>query len=420
MGLLIVTPYSFSYYAFMRLFLYTTMAIICSSATPLVAAAQIAPSLSSFCHAEAGGVRSIRLSQTVYLEGDAIWFCAHPGDNPLSMPPRWRIVDASGALVQDGVSALLDGMALGMWNGRDRNDAQAPNGFYRVLFPGTAPGSEYFTVIPAAPQAKPPVFSITPSAETRAPFILLSSYTSHPHSTISVYGYAFDKNAPVQIQLGSSSAGASTDDAGSFTGSIRVPDEPKRSNSVRASSGARSAETPLYIGGYYPTVEPSSYYLLPNQTLTWSGKGFAPHAAVLVQGPEGYQRTIYADQHGAFSRAAAHTIPFSQQNNTIPFRVESADGTLPVSIVIGTFYPNLEPSTYYAARGARMSAAVSGFAPGEAVSLYVNGMFVGSMDTGENGSGTGLFWAPQSGSVFELRASGNASKTTASRTVALQ
>lgn len=172
-------------------------------------------------------------------------------------------------------------------------------------------------------------------------------------------------------------------------------------------------------GSYYPTVTPSSWYLLPGQTLSFSGTGFAPGEAANVSGGETF--AVTADQNGKFSGAGAMIVPYSWQNNTQSFTFSGSQDAYSVTDTLGfgSFYPNLNPSTYYVGVGQGLNASVTGFASGEQVQLQVNGQSVGQQATDGSGNAGFSFNAPDSGSSFTLTAVGLLSGRASSRTITL-
>lgn len=161
------------------------------------------------------------------------------------------------------------------------------------------------------------------------------------------------------------------------------------------------------------------WYLTPGQTLSFSGSGFAPHETVTVTGDKNF--TVTADQNGNFSNAGSVAVPYSWQNNTQSFTFTGNRSAYSITIKtsVGSFYPNLNPSTYYVGVGQGMSASVTGFAPGEQVQLQGNGSQVAQQSTDGSGQASFNFAAPSSGSTFTLAATGQSSGRTVTRTVTL-
>lgn len=259
----------------------------------------------------------------------------------------------------------------------------------------------------------------TPFALAQAGYLLLSPWSGTPGSSLSVEGHQFDPNENLSVSLGSTSTNATTDNSGRFTTTLTIPQQAPSTATVHASGEAGSASTQLWVAGYYPNAEPSTHYALPGQTITWSGSGFAPGESVTLSGPGGTIASFDA-AGGSFSGAGSYTVPHALQGGTHTFHLESSTTghTIVREITVGTFYPNLAPSSYYIVPGQNMSASATGFAPSEMVELYVNGTMVAEQ-AASDGSTTFNFSAPTSGSSFTLEARGTASHTSSVRTVTL-
>jgi hypothetical protein len=254
-----------------------------------------------------------------------------------------------------------------------------------------------------------------------AAWLNLNPYAGNASTTVGVQGFGFGQNEQVGVSLDGQSTQAQTDNSGNFNSSLTVPQQPAGSYQVTAqgkTSGA-SANAPYYINGYYPKVSPSSWYLSPGQTLSFAGSGFAPYETVTVSGTQNF--TVVADQNGSFSNAGSVTVPYSWQNNKQSFTFSGNRSAYSITIQtsVGSFYPNLDPSSYYVGYGQGMSASVSGLAPNEQVELRVNGSAVGQQQANGSGNASFSFNAPNSGSTFTLAATGLSSGKSSTRTVTL-
>jgi hypothetical protein len=172
---------------------------------------------------------------------------------------------------------------------------------------------------------------------------------------------------------------------------------------------------------YYPSANVSTYYVLPGQAITFSGRNYAPGDTVTIMAPGGTGHMDIAAPGGNFSNAGYYVIPFSFEDSRQTFTLISAQSgqTIPITVVVGTFYPNLNPSSYYVARGSTGQASVTGFAPGELVELMVNGKVVATANADGAGNATMNYSVPTFGNTFFLSAEGRASHTQSSRTVTL-
>lgn len=254
-----------------------------------------------------------------------------------------------------------------------------------------------------------------------AAWLTLNPYSGNASSTVGVSGFGFGSNENVGVNLDGQSTQAATDNNGNFAASLAVPQQPAGSYTVQANgqSSGVSAQSSYYINGYYPKVTPSSYYLTPGSSLSFSGSGFAPYEIVQVSGDESF--TVTADQNGNFSNAGAMTVPYGWQNAKQQFVFSGNRSAYQVTIKtsVGSFYPNVEPSSYYVSSNSGMSALATGFAQNEQVQFQINGNSVGQTQTDNSGNASASFNAPSSGGTFTLTAVGLSSGKTSSRTITL-
>lgn len=177
----------------------------------------------------------------------------------------------------------------------------------------------------------------------------------------------------------------------------------------------------VYNRGYYPWAQPSRWYVLPGEAITFSGSGFAPNESITIKTPTGSTMTFSANNSGTFSNQATYAVPFSIRNSTQRFSLSSSISgkTIEWNIVIGTFYPNLEPSNYYVPKNISMGARASGFAPNEPVQLLVQSNVVAQATADAAGNAVFTFSTPMRGGTFTLFARGMWSMTSSARVVTL-
>jgi hypothetical protein len=179
----------------------------------------------------------------------------------------------------------------------------------------------------------------------------------------------------------------------------------------------------LSTSSFYPNAFPSDWYLLPGQKLGFNGSGFAPNEAIRIIG-EGKDSTTNASGSGTFTINDAFVIPYDWAASTRTFTITggTSDGNVtprPITIQIGTFYPQITPSIWWVAHSQGMSVSGSGFAPNEQVELMVNGTEIGRMSADGNGNVNFNFTTPASGSSAMLTAQGLVSGLSSSRTIFL-
>lgn len=173
----------------------------------------------------------------------------------------------------------------------------------------------------------------------------------------------------------------------------------------------------IAAAAYYPKAQPSRWYVLPGQTLNFTGSGFAPGGSISITGAAPVSGS--ANLSGSFTTLPI-VVPYSWENTRQTFVVRAAGSAyaIPLTVSVGSFYPNLYPSTYFIRMGQNMRVMVTGFAPGETVTLSGGAT---SLQAAADSLGDASFdlTAPSSGDSFTITAHGGLSGVSASRTVTL-
>ncbi|MFA6427350.1 MAG: hypothetical protein WCW16_02805 [Candidatus Magasanikbacteria bacterium] len=198
-----------------------------------------------------------------------------------------------------------------------------------------------------------------------------------PGSVLSIDGQGFAPGEVIQFAMEGIIMGQITADAdGNFvSGQGTIPSVTAATHILHAigQSSDADAATYFYVGGFYPSIAPSSYYLLPTQVLSFSGGGFAPGEIIDVF--DGQNQTplssIAADGTGTFADAGSITIPLSFMG-TKTFRVVGrvSHGTAQTDITVGSFIPFAAPSTFYILPGDVLTFSGGGFAVNEPVKIF--------------------------------------------------
>ncbi len=176
-----------------------------------------------------------------------------------------------------------------------------------------------------------------------------------------------------------------------------------------------------------PFAEPSAYYVLPHYPLTVTGTYFTPGERVTVRQVNrstGNRTTIaagFADTNGGFFRNITPANPYVYASTTQTYVVEGEDSNYPVffSVVFGTYYPQITPSTYLAIGGQKISVTGYGFAPNEPVLIYGNNDLLMTTYAGVNGVIGITIRTPSSGKTYTVSAQGGWSQKISARTITL-
>jgi len=239
------------------------------------------------------------------------------------------------------------------------------------------------------------------------------SYTGSgaPLSPLAVNGSGFAAGENVTVLLGGSTLGsAAVDGGGSFHANFTVPNLPSNTYPLIATGSVSSsfAISYLYVSGFYPVVNPNTYYILPGQTLNFSGSGFAAGEAIKVF--EGTATvpvaTFNVSGAGDFTNSGSVLIPYNFANSSRTYALagQLSGARIQLPITVGQLYPSANPSAYYVMPGSFISFSGSGFGHSEAVDVLYGSNILSTINTDATGafSGAGLFQVPFSSAGSSL------------------
>jgi hypothetical protein len=244
-----------------------------------------------------------------------------------------------------------------------------------------------------------------------------STYYLMPGAALSFTGSGFASNEVITVtQQGGATTTLSSftaDAAGSFTaaGSFNVPASDNGQTVTFVLTGQTSGQTTsagVTIGNYYAYASPTSYYLLPGQTETFTGGGFAANEKVDVFAGSNASSTVSltTDATGSFMNAGSILVPFGSANNiAFTLKGEESRAQAATTIAVGGYFPNLSPSAYYVTPNTSITIAGSGYAPNEGITLSVSG---NATTTSATTTAMGTFNAPV---TIPFSASGSATIT---------
>ncbi len=251
--------------------------------------------------------------------------------------------------------------SLGMFETEIGVPANAPQGPFTVVAvnPNNDQASNSYYVVPFSP-------FLTIEAESHSPF-----------AHVSVSGINFAPNEHVLVSLGGNSVMATANNAGSFNDAdLIVPQVQPGLYTITATGQASGASTQtfFYIDAFYTSISPSSYFLIPGETLSFSGTGFAPGETVNVRQGASFVSSILVGSDGSFTNAGGFVIPVSYQgtSKTFVLRGSQSNASESVTVTIGTLSAMVEPSIYFGAPGATVTFTGRGFLGGELVKVYAN------------------------------------------------
>ena len=173
-----------------------------------------------------------------------------------------------------------------------------------------------------------------------------------------------------------------------------------------------------------PFAEPSSYYVLPHQSLWLSGKYYTPGEQITVRQSGLFEpiAIFKAGGNGTFQGNITATNAYRLASTTVRYTVIGSQSRYPVqfSVVYGTYHPQIEPATYYAMPGQLLYITGKDFAPNEPVSIIQNNYFSDIMYADKNGNLKGFIRLPPTGKITDLVARGFWSDRVSVRTITLR
>jgi hypothetical protein len=192
-----------------------------------------------------------------------------------------------------------------------------------------------------------------------------------PGANVTVSGSGFAAGETVHVSMGAVSVDATADGSGDIAGAlVPIPKVPAGLQFVSAfgETSGRWSLSYLWVAGYNPTVTPNTWYVLPGQAVPFSGMGFAPHESIIATYGGTAIGSSTTDASGNFTLAGV-ALPLSLHNTTatITFTGATSNASTNVTLTIGSLFPSITPSSWYASPGGIISVAGSGFAPHEGV-----------------------------------------------------
>ncbi len=143
---------------------------------------------------------------------------------------------------------------------------------------------------------------------------------------------------------------------------------------VMGTKSGAAASAAFQVLGLYPSAAVKPYAIKAAQKVTFSAKGFAPGERVLIRlnsakGPPLMAATT--DAGGSFS-GAGFTVPFDLTGQQALIMVgEQSRATIKTGFTILPYMPNARASAYGAQPGTSLTFYVDGYAPNEAVHVFV-------------------------------------------------
>jgi hypothetical protein len=172
----------------------------------------------------------------------------------------------------------------------------------------------------------------------------------------------------------------------------------------------------IHAGWNYITL--SSYYTFPGQTITVNGNGFTPGEAVTIT-LIGTSKNTIVNGSGQFT-SPSFTVPYSAIGSTVSVTASTPSGSGSADLVVGTYYPHVDPSSWYLIPGSTIQFTGKNFAPNEPVIIQSAGNTINTVTTNNSGSFISpSVNTPSTGDVISYTFTGQNSHTSYSVTVHL-
>lgn len=209
----------------------------------------------------------------------------------------------------------------------------------------------------------------------------LSAAAGKPGDTVALSAKGFASGEDLGVYwgrvTGDPSATLHADEGGSVSKvGVKVGVAPVGNGSLfvvgRKSGSAASA--PFLVLGLYPTITVKPYALKAAQRIGFSGKGFVPGERVLVHVNSAGGTPVAAlptDQGGGFSDAG-FVVPYELTGKqALVFIGEQSRAAANAGFSVLPYQPQARASTYGGSPGTSVTFYATGFAPNEAVHVFV-------------------------------------------------
>ncbi|MCC2630223.1 MAG: hypothetical protein K0S38_32 [Candidatus Paceibacter sp.] len=200
------------------------------------------------------------------------------------------------------------------------------------------------------------------------------------------------------------STATTTDTTSTTTASTTTP---------QATSTSGTTTSP--VGWQYVFVQPDAYYKIQGSSIRFMGTHFIPGEMVTISTNGASGGTVVADSSGNFT-SNWMTVPFGVGMRTYNFIGGSSQISFPVQINVGNGNPWIVLSTYYAGLGAPLTVTGHQFGANENVTIWFNGMNVGTARTDNMGDFSFSTTVPNNGAgQWSVTVKGESTNMTASQ-----
>ncbi|MBI2644236.1 MAG: hypothetical protein HYW95_01850 [Candidatus Wildermuthbacteria bacterium] len=218
-------------------------------------------------------------------------------------------------------------------------------------------------------------------AQAKSSYILLSKYYVFPEEQVTVRGYGFGRNELVEVRVGTMTQIAQADARGNFVSPhFVVPFQDINSTLNILAQGRISGirETAkLVVGSFYPQVVPSSYFVKPGGSVSFTGRNFAPNEEVRVERQGNFFMLAKTNSSGGFV-ARELDLPYREGILDYSFIGQNSKTQARVTLKFDDTVPFLLLNKYFGNPGTQLQLTGHGFGVQERVEIFFEGQFLGS------------------------------------------
>jgi len=249
-------------------------------------------------------------------------------------------------------------------------------------------------------------------------YITLHPYYALPEQTTTVQGAGFSPGEIVTVNVAGTSKTVTVSGDGTFTSNaFTIPFSAANSKTTVIASGnaGHTSTAELTVGTFYPVARPSSYYVVPGGTVSFSGEHFSPNEKVNILQNGNVVTNTTANGDGSFSTSAVQ-VPNSSGDVVYTAVGQTSNTSFPMTVHVSGTQAVVVLDNYYGYSGLTTNITGSFFGSNETVRLTFGGQNAGSIQANSEGQFTKAITVPSfpASSVQTITATGQTTGKTAS------
>ncbi len=165
---------------------------------------------------------------------------------------------------------------------------------------------------------------------------------------------------------------------------------------IKAEGGGQTAKAFLSVGGYYPNVTPSAWYVVRGGSVNFSGQGFAPNETVKVKANGEDRGEVVSNSNGKFT-SPNYSLPFVGGAVSFSFTGVLSQKTSERTVHVAKNQPHVILNSYYLPGGSNAEIKGYDFGANESISIFLEGVKSGVVSTNQEGYFSTVISLPISG-----------------------